>query len=104
MAGYHRGDYYFDDHDDDNNYNVSLNDAQTSMLNVVTKQALLGSVMLFGGLLYLVMILLISILSEKETLSTEWVIYEWFLGGFININLFCIYFGWKMNKKEYQLF
>lgn len=102
--GYRRSDFYFSDNDDDNNDdNISLNDRQIRMLDVVTKQTLLGSVMLFGGLVYLIMILSISI-SDHDKTTKKWIIYEWVLGVFININLFCIYFGWKTNQKEYKLF
>merc|ERR1711971_398884 len=54
---------------------TQLSDIQQSLLAVVTKQTLLVSAMLFGGIVFLIAIVFVSVLRGQETASTEWAVY-----------------------------
>ena len=43
------------------------------------------------------------LIRPKNKVDTEWIVYEWFLGIEVIINCLCIFFGFKMNEREYNI-
>eukprot|EP01084_Bolivina_argentea_P111463 198847_1 len=80
---------------------TGLNSQKTSILSVITKQTLLGSINISVGVFFIFAICILNFLS-KEPKDLSWILYEWFLGSLIIINLLCVYFGFKMNENEYH--
>ena len=91
----------YDRYDDDDNDEDETED-ENALLTVITKQTLLGSIMTISMMLF-VLIIVMLIMTKTERNNTEWIVHEWFLGIVVIINCLCIFFGFKMNEKEYNI-
>eukprot|EP01084_Bolivina_argentea_P251832 422526_1 len=83
-----------------NNVNIQLSENQISMLKTVTKQTLLGSILL-GGILFLLFSSLILVAIVGNNINVLLVIFPWFLLITVYATMPSIYLGLTMNEKEY---
>eukprot|EP01084_Bolivina_argentea_P274149 467214_1 len=78
-----------------------LTDRQLSTLSTMTKHALLGSITLTFCVMFIVIIPCVGVLNLKQQIV--WIIYEWFLSLVVIVNVICVYFGFSINRKEYDI-
>eukprot|EP01084_Bolivina_argentea_P077965 141467_1 len=90
--------------DNEDEYQSELVDTNniSSLLSVITKQTLLGSIMIIDMIIF-VMLILILIMAKSDRNDIEWIMYEWCLGLVIIINCLCVFLGFKINEKQYVL-
>ena len=79
----------------------NFNNKPDILLDLITKQTFLGSVMVINMIIFVLIVLVLTFL-RKDKESMEWIIYEWILGLLCIINCLCIFFGFKMNEREYN--
>ena len=77
-----------------------LTDRQLLTLGVMTKHTLLGTFTLSFCLVFMLIISIVGLLQIEQ--DTAWIVYEWFLAVLVIVNIVCVYFGFSINKKEYD--
>eukprot|EP01084_Bolivina_argentea_P276904 472586_1 len=80
---------------------MELSPRQVSTLSTMTKHVLLGSIILTFFALFLSIIPIITFIDMR--LEIAYILYEWFLALLVVVNTICVYLGFSINKKEYDV-
>ncbi len=70
-------------------------------LALITKHALLTSIMLIVGIFFIIVVCILNLTSQSSS-DNVWIIFQWFLGGCMIVNMFCVYFGFDKNDEQYR--
>eukprot|EP01084_Bolivina_argentea_P172061 298057_1 len=70
-------------------------------LALISKHALLTTIMLMVGIFFIIVVCVLNFVSISS-LDNLWIIFQWFLGCSMTVNMICVYFGFDINDQQYR--
>eukprot|EP01084_Bolivina_argentea_P027976 52029_1 len=93
--------HYYNMRDINDNFGI-LNSMQILLLQAITKQTLLATIQIVTGMIFIIIIAPLALLNLKPS-NPAYIVMTWIIGFAIWIIEICMYLGFPINHRRYEL-